>query len=252
MVPFVPAVPSSSIGARGAAQPLTSAEEHDIAEKLAKFCQHGPPRFSGWNTQPWEVGTWLAAMEKLFRDFIIDSRYRVHMAVHCLDRDADAWWCRVEPLEFQTTRQLPWSEFRRILLGTYFSSSVKQKLEDDLKNLQQGDRLVHVYYHELMHFLNCVPFVARDGPHQVELFEIGLCSEIYTLVHAQRLQTLEEAAEYALWVERGGAVVAMRGGVVAQSSERKRPAPDVGGHASSRRPARPPQPQFHGRGRSER
>ncbi len=79
---------------------MTPAEEQDFADKLTKFCQRGPPRFLGRDAQSWEIGTWLAAMEKLFRDFFIDSRYRVHMAVHFLDGDANAWWHRVEPLEF--------------------------------------------------------------------------------------------------------------------------------------------------------
>ncbi len=79
---------------------------------------------------------WVVALEKLFRDIFIPESERVHMVVHCLDGDADAWWRRVELVEFHTTRRMPWSEFCRMLFGAYFSNSVKQKLDEDLKNIQ--------------------------------------------------------------------------------------------------------------------
>nr|CAD1825965.1 unnamed protein product [Ananas comosus var. bracteatus] len=79
----------------------------------------------------------------------------------------------------------------------YFSNSVKQKLKEDLKRIQQGERAVQEYIREFTRLLNCVPFVARDKAHRVYLFEQGLRPEIFLLVQAQRLRTLDASLEQA-------------------------------------------------------
>ncbi len=45
---------------------------------------------------------------------------------------------------------LSWSEFHVLLLGDFFSHSVKQKLEGDLRHLQQGSRPLQEYIREFM------------------------------------------------------------------------------------------------------
>lgn len=167
-------------------------------------------------------------MDKLFQDIFIPEREKVHMVVHCLEGDADAWWRRTRPSGLRGTRQISWDEFHGLLFGTYFLNNIKQKLEEDLKNSQQGDRSVQKYLREFTRLLNCVPFVAKDELHRVYLFERGLRPEIYTLVQWQRLQTLDPATEQALWVERGATMLKERVLVSGQSSERKRPVPEEG------------------------
>lgn len=53
-------------------------------------------------------------------------------------------------------------EFRETLFRAYFSNSVKEKLEENIKNLRQGDRTVQEYVREFTHILNCISFVIRD------------------------------------------------------------------------------------------
>nr|CAD1844012.1 unnamed protein product [Ananas comosus var. bracteatus] len=138
--------------------------------------------------------------------------------------------------------QMKLDEFCGMLYGAYFPNSVKQKLEEDLKKLQQGERSVQEYTREFTRLLNCVPFVARDEAHRVYLYEGGLRLEIFRLVQAQRLRTLDASIEQALWVERGDVSIRERAHVQVpgQSQDRKRPVPDDGGQSSSRRPLRPP------------
>nr|CAD1822815.1 unnamed protein product [Ananas comosus var. bracteatus] len=47
----------------------------------------------------------------------------------------------------------------------------EQKFEEDMKKLQQGERVVQEYIREFTRLLNCVPFAARDEAHRVYLFE---------------------------------------------------------------------------------
>nr|CAD1843437.1 unnamed protein product [Ananas comosus var. bracteatus] len=75
------------------------------------------PHFDGSRTKPWVVESWVSAMEKLFEDLFIPKREQVHLA----------------------------DEFCKMLYGAYFPNSVKQKLEKNLKKLQQGEQSVQKY-----------------------------------------------------------------------------------------------------------
>ncbi len=115
------------------------AEQREITERLTHFRQFDPPRFTGWSMETWEAESWVAAMEKLFEDLFVPARYQLHLAAHFLERDADAWWRRVRLKGSPGTQLLSWSEFCGLLFGVFFLNSEKQKLEQDLRNLQQGD-----------------------------------------------------------------------------------------------------------------
>nr|CAD1833452.1 unnamed protein product [Ananas comosus var. bracteatus] len=191
-----------------------------MTEWLSHFRRFDPPRFDGSCTEPWIVESWMSAMEKLFEDLFIQEREQ--------------------------------DEFYGMLYEAYFSTSVKQKLEEDLKKLQQGERSVQEYTSEFTRLLNCVPFVARDEAHKVYLYEGGLRPEILQLVQAQRLRTLDSSIEQALWVERGEVSVRQRAPVPGQSQDRKRPAPDDGGQTRHIRQLVPEQQRQHLRQRQLR
>ncbi|XP_020097825.1 uncharacterized protein LOC109716690 [Ananas comosus] len=174
-----------------------------MIEWLARFRQFDLPRFDGSCTEPWVVEVWMSAMEKLFEDLFILEREHVHLRVHCLAGDAHSWWRRMRRTPGVVALQMKWVEFCGSLYGAYFPNSVKQKLKEDLKKLQQGERSVQEYPHEFTRLLNCVPFVARDEAHKVYLYEGGLRPEILRLVQAQRLRTLDASIEQALLVEKG-------------------------------------------------
>ncbi|XP_020110876.1 uncharacterized protein LOC109725889 [Ananas comosus] len=196
-------VPSVPVAPVGEASQMTEAEQERMAERLARFHRFDPPTFDGRCTEAWVVEDWVSSMEKLFEDLFIPEREQVHLGVHCLTGDALAWWRRVRRDYKLVTLQMTWDEFCGMLYGMYFPNSVKQKLEEDLKKIQQGGQTVQEYIREFTRLLNCVPFVARDEAHRVYLFEQGLRSEIFWLVQAQRLRTLDASMEQALWVERG-------------------------------------------------
>ncbi len=61
-----------------------------------------------------------------------------------------------------------------MLFWAFFSDCTRQKVEEDLRNLQQGDRLVQDYIREFTRLLNSVPHTARDEAHRIYMFEMGL------------------------------------------------------------------------------
>ncbi len=60
------------------------------------------------------------------------------------------------------------------MFGAFFPDNSRQKLEEDLWNIQQGDRIVLEYIREFTQLLNRVPYVARDKVHRIYIFERGL------------------------------------------------------------------------------
>nr|CAD1840703.1 unnamed protein product [Ananas comosus var. bracteatus] len=193
-----------------------------------------------------------SAMEKLFEDLFIPEGEQVPLGVHYLAGDAHDWWRRARRDQGLVAAQLRWDEFCGILYGMYFPNSMKQKIEEDLKRIQQGERTVQEYVREFTRLLNCVPFVARDEAHRVYLFEQGLRPDLFRFVRAQRSRTLDASIEQALWEERGEVSLRERTQAVGQSQDRKRPFPNDGGQSSSRRPPRPPRSRSQGRGFSGR
>nr|CAD1829906.1 unnamed protein product [Ananas comosus var. bracteatus] len=66
---------------------------------------------------------------------------------------------------------ITWKRFKELLLAHYFPTSVKRKMEQDLRNLRQGDRTVAEYEREFSRLLHCVPFVVRDDGDKARIFE---------------------------------------------------------------------------------
>nr|CAD1817872.1 unnamed protein product [Ananas comosus var. bracteatus] len=89
-------------------------------------------------TEPWVVEGWVSAMEKLVDDLFIPEREQIHLGVHCLAGDAHSWWKRIRDTRRLVALKMMWDEFCGMLYEAYFPNSVKQKLEEDLKKLQQG------------------------------------------------------------------------------------------------------------------
>lgn len=88
-------------------------------------------------------GGWVRALEEdapRFNGLSVEPRRnRVHLTIHCLQGDAHSWWLKTRTDRFES---LTWKEFQGILYGAYFPYSLKEKLEDDLKRMRQGDRFV--------------------------------------------------------------------------------------------------------------
>nr|CAD1837511.1 unnamed protein product [Ananas comosus var. bracteatus] len=213
----------SSNSQNGGPVQLTEAEQERWTERLARFCRFDPPIYDGFCTEAWVVEGWVSAMEKLFEDLFIPEVEQVSLGVHCFAGDTHAWWKRVRREQGLVALHLRWDEFCGMLFGMFFPNSVKQKLEEDLRRLQQGDRPVQEYVWEFTRLLNCVPFAARDEAHMVYMFEQGLRPDIFRLTRTQRSRTLDASIEQALWVERGETSLQERTQAVGQSQDRKRP-----------------------------
>nr|CAD1837673.1 unnamed protein product [Ananas comosus var. bracteatus] len=184
----------------GAAFPtLVEGVERDrLMERLNEFRRCSPRVFDGEKVDHWIVEKWLMHMEKLFRDTFVEERDRVWLATHHLDGEAYRWWLDFQEHPSTDLASITWTRFKELLLAHYFPTSVKRKMEQDLRSLRQGDRTVAEYEREFSRLLHCVPFVVRDDEDKARIFERGLRPSIFRFVQSSNLQTYRESEVFAV------------------------------------------------------
>nr|CAD1829902.1 unnamed protein product [Ananas comosus var. bracteatus] len=189
-----------------------------------------------------------ATMEKLFRDTFIEERDRVWLATHHLDGEAYRWWMDIQDDPHTDLTAITWRRFKELLLEHYFPDSVKRKMEQDLRNVRQGDRTVAEYEREFSRLLHCVPFVVRDDEDKARIFEPGLRPSIFRFDQSSNLQTYREMVNRALIVESGAAdLQEHRDGL--EKEKGKRSAAEGASPTHSGRPPRHPMNRSRSRGR---
>nr|CAD1834978.1 unnamed protein product [Ananas comosus var. bracteatus] len=124
----------------GAAFPtlVEGAERDRLMERLNEFRRCSPRIFDGEKVDHWIMEKWLMHMEKLFRDTFVEERDRVWLATHHLDGEAYRWWLDLQENPSTDLATITWKKFKELLLAHYFPTSVKRKMEQDLRNLRQG------------------------------------------------------------------------------------------------------------------
>nr|CAD1832646.1 unnamed protein product [Ananas comosus var. bracteatus] len=136
---------------------LLLAERDRLIERLNEFRRCGPRIFDSENVDHWVVKKWLMHMEKLFRDTFVEERDRVWLATHHLNGEAYHWWLDLQENPSIDLAAISWKKFKELLLAHYFPTCVKRKMEQDLRNLHQGDRTVAEYEREYSRLLHCLP-----------------------------------------------------------------------------------------------
>nr|CAD1831736.1 unnamed protein product [Ananas comosus var. bracteatus] len=192
--------PSSSHAA-----PVAAPQEEMIAAPPVQDVQS--QIFDGEKVDHWIVEKWLMHMEKLFRDTFVEERDRVWLATHHLDGEAYRWWLDLQENPSTDMAVITWKKFKELLLAHYFPTSVKRKMEQDLRNLRQEDQTVAEYEREFSRLLHCVPFIVRDDEDKARIFERGLRPSIFRFVQSSNLQTYLEVVDRTLIVESGAADV---------------------------------------------
>nr|CAD1835028.1 unnamed protein product [Ananas comosus var. bracteatus] len=216
-------------------------------ERLNEFRRCSPRVFDGEKVDHWIVEKWLMHMEKLFRDTFVEERDRVWLATHHLDGEAYRWWLDFQDHPSTDLAAITWTRFKELLLAHYFPTSVKRKMEQDLRSLRQGDRTVAEYEREFSRLLHCVPFIVRDDEDKARIFERGLRPSIFRFVQSSNLQTYREVVDSALIVESGAADVQEQR-EARDKGKAKRPAAEGASQMHSRRPPKHPRSQQRGRG----
>nr|CAD1830172.1 unnamed protein product [Ananas comosus var. bracteatus] len=73
---------------------------------------------------------------------------RVWLATHHLDGEAYSWWVGIQDNPNTDVAAISWKRFKELLLEHYFLARVKRKLEQDLREMRQGDQTLAEYERE--------------------------------------------------------------------------------------------------------
>ncbi|XP_020082833.1 uncharacterized protein LOC109706435 [Ananas comosus] len=248
--------PSASVppAASGSATPDVTAEdvegEHALAA-LIKFKKFNPPIFEGEKVEPAMVESWIDSMETLFEDLRTLERDRVYLATHRLEKAAKVWWKQVKRDRLPGHPPMLWEEFKRAVFANYPPDTLKRKLQEKFRKLQQGDHSVAEYEQEFSHIIDCVPDVVRDDRDQADWFLRGLRPVIYMAVQILKFTTFAEVFDRALWAEHGDAHVREKRELLAESKDKGKKRQGGGssvGQTRYKKPPKYPQTQYEGRG----
>nr|CAD1825891.1 unnamed protein product [Ananas comosus var. bracteatus] len=178
------AAPPAQVPVAAATFPLMveRAERQRLMDRLDEFRRCNPRIFDGEKADHWIVEKWLMHMEKLFRDTFAEERDRVWLATHHLDGEAYSWWVGIQDNPNTDVAAISCKRFKELLLEHYFLVRVKRKMEQDLREMRQGDRTVAEYEREFSQLLHYAPFVVRDDEDKARIFERGLRPSILRLV----------------------------------------------------------------------
>nr|CAD1832742.1 unnamed protein product [Ananas comosus var. bracteatus] len=136
-------------------------------------------------------------MEKLFRDTFVEERDRVWLATHHLDGEAYSWWVGIQDNPNTNLAAISWRRFKELLLEHYFLVRVKRKMEQDLREMRQGDWTMAEYKGEFSRLLHYAPFVVRDGEDKARIFERGFRPSIFRLVQPSNPRTYQDVVNRA-------------------------------------------------------
>nr|CAD1837519.1 unnamed protein product [Ananas comosus var. bracteatus] len=136
---------------------VEGAERERLMNRLNEFRRCSPRIFDGEKADHWIVEKWLMHMEKLFRDTFVEERDRVWLATHHLDGEAYSWWLGIQDNPNTDLVAISWKRFKELLLEHYFPVSVKRKMEQDLREMRQGDRTVAEYERSSLGFYTVCP-----------------------------------------------------------------------------------------------
>nr|CAD1820658.1 unnamed protein product [Ananas comosus var. bracteatus] len=193
------AAPPAQVSAAAATFPLMveRSERQRLMDRLDEFRRCDPRIFDGEKADHWIVEKWLMHMEKLFRDTFVEERDRVWLATHHLNGEAYRWWLDLQDNPNTDLAAISWKRFKELLLEHYFLVRVKRKMEQDLREMRQGDQTVADYEREFSQLLHYAPFVVRDDEVSRPGFQRKLTSRVHrpavyttTQVYTRRLQPI--------------------------------------------------------------
>ena len=117
-------------------------------------------------------------MEKIFQVIQCSKEDKVNLASYMLQGPADDWWQITKGMAFQGRQQIPWEEFLVELRKDYFSEFVRDKMEMEFLQLQQGFMSVAQYGKKFSELLKHAPHYKNDERRKTRKFVQGLRAPI--------------------------------------------------------------------------
>ena len=129
--------------------------------------------FDGSGT-PTDAADWLRKMEKVMAACRMNTEEMVLFIPHQLTGQADIWWVGVCDAWTPTRGAITWEVFLAQFRAKYYPDSFRDKMNDALNHIQQGDKTVDEYERDFSNIVRFVPSVATDEREKARKFFTGL------------------------------------------------------------------------------
>ncbi|XP_039811783.1 uncharacterized protein LOC120674706 [Panicum virgatum] len=129
--------------------------------------------FDGSGT-PTDAADWLRKMEKVMAACRMTAEEIVLFIPHQLTGQVDVWWVGVCDAWTPARGAITWEVFLAQFRVKYYSDSFRDKMNDALNHIQQGDKTVDEYERDFSNTIRFVPSVASDEREKARKFFTGL------------------------------------------------------------------------------
>ena len=154
--------------------------------------------FDGSET-PTDAADWLHKMEKVMAACRMTAEEMVLFVPHQLTSQPDIWWVGVcdawTPARGAITWEVSLAQFR----AKYYPNSFRDKMNDALNHIQQGDKTADEYERDFNNIVRFVPSVASDE--RARLFFTGLNARYREVMGRNPRTTYISAVEEAKGME---------------------------------------------------
>ena len=184
--------------ARGGNYPL----DEFRAPRGLEYVKLQMPTFTGGSSVD-DYLDWESKVERVFERYEIDGYTRVRLATVKFTGYTALWWKSVKDnrrIDGESEVRT-WQEMKRVLRRRFVPKYYQHELSLRLQTLRQGSNTIEEYIQEFETLMERSG-TAEPPEQTVARFVTGLKYEISCIVDLQRYDTLEEAIQLALKVER--------------------------------------------------
>jgi hypothetical protein len=133
-------------------------------------------RYDG-SVNPEKMADYFRDMEKNFSNVNVPDQYKVRLAEHYLERDADNWW-QIAKGDTMLEPDFGWDMFKELLEERFFPQALRDRKEREFLALRQGGMSVQAYtdvFNRLAHFATDIVYNERQ---MVKFYKMGLSARL--------------------------------------------------------------------------
>ena len=150
---------------------------------------------------PTDAADWLRKMEKVMAACRMTTEEMVLFIHHQLMGQANIWWVGVCDAWTPARGAITWEVFLAQFRANYYPDSFREKMNDALNHIQQGDKTMDEYERDFSNIVRFVPSVASDEREKARKFFIGLNARYRKLMGRNPPTTYITAVERARGME---------------------------------------------------
>ncbi|KAG2619938.1 hypothetical protein PVAP13_3NG143708 [Panicum virgatum] len=156
--------------------------------------------FDGSGT-PTDAADWLCKMEKVMAACRMTAEGMVLFVPHQLTSQPDIWWVGVCDAWTPTRGAITWEVFLAQFRAKYYPDSFRDKMNDVLNHIQQGEKTVDEYERDFSNIVRFVPSVASDEREKARKFFTGLNARYREVMGRNPPTTYITEVEEAMGIE---------------------------------------------------